>query len=156
VLNTAIAWFASGSANRVAWHGTRADVTARVAPTEPAPTGDKLQNKETIRQLALALMAYINAENMVLERVAAPEKVNRKRRKHEKAEIEPYYVCRLRGVQYGAGEGEGVSASGRGVSFRFDVRGHFRQLPDGRLTWVRPHQRGVQHELYRPKVYGVE
>ena len=44
----------------------------------------------------------------------------------------------------------------RHVSFRFDVRGHWRNLSDGRTVWIRPHQRGVEHDLYRPKAYKVE
>lgn len=34
-------------------------------------------------------------------------------------------------------------------------RAHFRRLPDGRLIWARPHQRGLAHELYVPSVRKV-
>ena len=40
--------------------------------------------------------------------------------------------------------------------FRYDVAGHFRRLSAGRLIWVRPHQRGLAHELYVPSVRKVE
>jgi hypothetical protein len=54
---------------------------------------------------------------------------------------------------YRSGEGEG---SGVKHGHRYDVAGHFRRLPDGRLIWVRPHQRGLAHELYVPSVRKVE
>jgi hypothetical protein len=49
-----------------------------------------------------------------------------------------------------------VYASAQTHGFRYDVRGHFRRLPDGKLTWVRAHQQGLAHELYKPKVYKAE
>jgi hypothetical protein len=36
------------------------------------------------------------------------------------------------------------------------VRAHFRRLPNGKLTWVRAHQRGLAYELYVPSVRKVE
>ena len=56
-----------------------------------------------------------------------------------KSPLPDYYICRLaKGRRY-ATEGE---PTGKYVSFRFDVVGHFRRQPDGRTIWVRPHQRG--------------
>jgi hypothetical protein len=51
-----------------------------------------------------------------------------------------------------------VASAGRDrhVSYKFDVRGHFRRLSDGRLIWVRPHQRCLAHERYIPSVRRVE
>lgn len=108
----------------------------------------------TVKNLAIACIGFINCENITLERQVADAKVNRKRAAKGKRQIEDYYLCRIRGVQYGAG-GSG-EATGRSVGFRFDVRGHFRRLATGRTTWVRAHQRGVEHELYRPKTYRVD
>lgn len=118
------------------------------------PAEIKIRNKEIIRLLACAMVAYINCENVTIERqVQASEAVNRKRLAKGKKPLEPFYITRIRGVRYEANEGEQV---GRHVGFRFDVRGHFRRLDDGRTVWVKPHQRGVHHELYKPKVYEVE
>ena len=62
-------------------------------------------------------------------------------------------MCRIRGVQY---DSEGYE-KGAGVKhgIRYDVRGHFRRLETGKTIWVRPHQRGLQNELYVPKTYVV-
>jgi hypothetical protein len=109
----------------------------------------------TIKNLAIGCIGYINCENIYLEKQGgASEKANRKRAASGKPQLEPYYVCKIRGVDYNAGHSE--SHSGRSVGFRFDIRGHFRKLPTGKVTWVRPHQRGLQHELYVPKSYVVD
>jgi len=108
-----------------------------------------------IKNLAIACIGYINCENVTLQaNQTVDDKANRKRAAKGKAPILPIYICRLRGAQYdGAGDS---GTSGRHVGFRFDVRGHFRQLADGRTTWVQAHQRGVAHELYVPKIYQAD
>lgn len=105
------------------------------------------------RNMAIACIGYINCENVYLEKQGeVDEAVNRKREAKGKSRLEPYYVCRIRGVQYDShATGEG---SKHGI--RYDVRGHFRRLETGKTIWVRPHQRGLQNELYVPKVYKVE
>lgn len=108
---------------------------------------------DIFRDLAVACIGYINCENIYLEKQGeVDEAVNRKREAKGKSRLEPYYVCRIRGVQYDShATGEG---SKHGI--RYDVRGHFRRLETGKTIWVRPHQRGLQNELYVPKVYKVE
>ena len=43
--------------------------------------------------------------------------------------------------------------------FRYDVRGHFKRFEKGRMAgrvvWCPPHQRGLKHDLYKPKTYRV-
>lgn len=104
------------------------------------------------KNLAIACIAYINCENITLEAQPVDASANRKRERKGKKPLEPYYLCRIRGVRYeptGAGQG-----SAHGI--RYDVRGHFRRMSSGRTTWVRPHQRGLANELYVPKVYRAE
>lgn len=109
---------------------------------------------EQYRALAIACIAYINCENVYLHREATPERVNAKRERKGKSRLEPYYVCRIRGVQYdSAGNPTGEGAK-HGI--RYDVRGHFRRMTNGRTTWVRPHQRGLTNDLYVPKTYVVD
>lgn len=115
---------------------------------------DSKRTSDTIiKNLAIACIGYINCENVTLERHQADPKINRKRAAKGKHLIEPYYLCRLSGVRYEAGDLEGSS---RHASFRFDVRGHFRRLTSGRTIWIRAHQRGLANELYVPKVYRAE
>lgn len=107
------------------------------------------------KPLAIACIGYINCENIYLHKEGeVPDKVNRKREREGKKILEPYYVCRIRGVQYDS-NGEPIG-EGTHHGFRYDVRGHFRKLTNGKTTWVRPHQRGLQNELYIPKTYVVE
>jgi hypothetical protein len=106
-----------------------------------------------IRRICVACIGYINCENVYLEKQGeVPEAVNRKRENKGKSRLEPYYVCRIKGVQHDS------HATGTGAKHgvRYDVRGHFRRLDTGKTIWVRPHQRGLQNELYMPKVYKVE
>jgi hypothetical protein len=108
--------------------------------------------KIAIKNLAIACIGYINCENVEIERQAADEKVNAKRAKKGKRLIEPYYICRVRGVTYGEG---GSQRTGGKHGVRYDVRGHFRRL-ETKTIWVRGHQRGLANELYVPKVYQVD
>ena len=164
-INNASVWFESTAVNRAQWENESVS-PLRIDPMAmedddsdlllfadaPTPAEIKIRNKEIMRLLACAMVAYINCENITLERQAVDEKINRKRAAKGKKALEPYYTVKIRGVQY-----ENASEStGRHVSFRFDVRGHFRRLENGKLTWIRPHQRGVQHEMYIPKVYKID
>lgn len=114
--------------------------------------GPVYESWSNFKRLAIACIGYINCENIYLEKQGeVPEAVNRKREAKGKSRLEPYYVCRIKGVQYdNHATGEG---SKHGI--RYDVRGHFRRLETGKTIWVRPHQRGLTNELYVPKVYQV-
>lgn len=116
--------------------------------------GEVINWRMKFRSLAIACIGYINCENIYLHREGAvPESVNAKRERKGKSRLEPYYICRIRGVNY-----DNPQATGQGAahSIRYDVRGHFRRLTNGKTTWVRPHQRGLANELYVPKTYLVD
>lgn len=165
--NNASIWFESSAVNRALWRNDSAtpliiDPTAVETEAETSdilladnltPQELKNRNKEIIRLLACAMVAYINCENIEMENHAAPAKVNAKRLRKGKKPLPPYYTLKIRGVQY---PGNGSAGTGRTVGHRFDVRGHFRRLENGAMTWVRPHQRGLQHTHYVPKVYEVQ
>ncbi len=110
---------------------------------------------QTWKNVAIACIGYVNCENIYLHRDdEVSESVNAKRERKGKNRLEPYYVCRIRGVQYdSAGNPTGEGAK---HSIRYDVRGHFRRLTNAKTTWVRPHQRGLENELYIPKTYLVD
>lgn len=106
------------------------------------------------KNVAIACIGYINCENVHLERIQqVPEAINAKRERKGKSRLEPYYICRIRGVQYDSTDPTGT---GTKHGIRYDVRGHFRRLQTGKTTWVRPHQRGLTNELYVPKTYLVD
>ncbi len=120
-----------------------------------ADNDDANRTSINIKRLAIACIGYINCENVYLHSVeSATLSINAKRERKGKSRLEPYYVCRIRGVQYdSAGNPTGEGAK-HGI--RYDVRGHFRRMMDGRTTWVRAHQRGLANELYVPKTYVVD
>lgn len=151
MINNAIAYYASGSVNRVLWWNDEWRDGGRITP---GLSVDRLglEDKNTIRNMARAIMQYINCDNIVLERQEPPEKVNRKRRRRGKRELEPYYLCTIK-----APSGAHGGATGRGTEhgYRYDVRGHIRRLKSGKTTWVRAHQRGINHLEYKPKIYAA-
>ena len=144
--NQAVAFFASTAINRVHWTGH--DLTWL-----PYTDQHFAANKRTLRNLAVACVAYLNCVNLALEKHEAPAKVQRRRVRDGKPPILPYYTVVVAPAYRGE---EDAEAHGSSHGFRYDVRGHFRRLADGRLIWVRPHQRGLAHELYVPGVRAVE
>ena len=152
-----IAWYKSTSINRIQMN-VAGDGTIEYRPlddTIEAIADELYRDKQRLANLAMLCLAYIDTPGMEIERVYTPDAVNRKRESKGKRRLEDYYVCRWNRdrVRYTAGQ---PGESERTVSFRFDVTGHFRRLADGRVIWIRPHQRGLEHERYVPKVYRVE
>jgi hypothetical protein len=152
LLNTAGAWFQSGAVNRVAWPNDPHAHLELPDPDLPDAAG-RLANKQALRALAIACIAYINCENITLAHQPADAKLNRSRISKGKKPFDDYHLCRL--VTRRGQEGGEPAEAGHGPGHRFDVRGHFRRLPNGKLTWVRAHQRGLAHELYVPSVQKV-
>jgi hypothetical protein len=148
-----IAWYTSTSINRAAMP-LAGDGSVSQDFAYGGGGADYVRDKQRIANLGLLCLAYINSPGIEVARVETPPAINKRRIRDGKKPLEDYYLCRVSRERSAAGEaGE---ATGRHVSFRFDVRGHFRRLPDGRTVWIRPHQRGVEHELYKPKAYRVE
>jgi len=153
VVNSVWAWFKDSMRQvmLMAVFGWDGKTQEKLLATEGTTDGEY----NTAKAFAIACIGYINCENIYLHKEGeVPDKVNRKREREGKKILEPYYVCRIRGVQYdsnGNPTGEGTHHG-----FRYDVRGHFRKMATGRTTWVRPHQRGLQNDLYIPKTYVVE
>lgn len=143
--------YASTSINRVAVEVKSGELLMQ--PITGLITPEGWQDKERLVNLALLCIAYINSPKVVVEKVASDPKVNKKREAKGKRKLEEYYVCHIRDERI-VYQGKG-GKSGRHVSVTFPVIGHFRQLGDGRVTWVRPHMRGVEHSESRAKVYKV-
>jgi hypothetical protein len=122
-----------------------------LSPADPRTQINRM--KIGFKWLAISCIGYINCENIYLHKEGgATEAINAKRERKGKGRLDPYYVCRIRGVQY---DGNGETGTGAAHGIRYDVRGHFRRLSNGKTTWVRPHQRGLANELYVPKTYLV-
>lgn len=144
--NQAVAVFASTALNRVHWQGT--DVTWM-----PLRETVFVENKLTLRNLAVACMTYLNCINFTLELHTAPEKVQKRRARDGKPPLLAYYTVAVAPAYRDKAGEEGGGGWKHG--HLYDVRGHFRRLSDGRLIWVRPHQRGLGNALYVPSVRKV-
>ena len=110
-------------------------------------------DKQRIVNLAQLCIVYMNSSGMELERTSHHD-INRKRRRKGKRELPDYYICKWNKNRYAPSEGR--RNTGRHVSFRFDVAGHTRTLSNGKTVWVSSHQRGLQHEIYKPKIVKVD
>lgn len=153
VLNGVLAIWSDWNHSRFGW---LSDSQQELIDGEPeTDLEDRIQKSWIgIKRLAIACVGYINCENIYLHREGgADEATNVKRERKGKSRLEPYYVCRIRGVQYDKTDATGTGST-HGI--RYDVRGHFRRLTTGKTTWVRPHQRGLANELYVPKMYLVD
>lgn len=146
------AYFASTAINRASAN-VQGDGRVTYSPMGQGMAAGQA-DKQRIFNLGMLCLAYMNTPGMFIERISTPEAINRKREAKGKRRLDDYYVCHWdrNQVRYTGGTGQGDKS----VSFRFDVIGHFRRLPDGKMTWVRPHQRGLEHETYKPKVYRVD
>jgi hypothetical protein len=151
-----IAWYSSTSINRVQL-SVGGDGSVEYAPLTTSDDSELAatlrRDKQRIANLALLCLAYIHSPGIETERVQADPAVNRRRVAKGKRELPDYYICRVHRATSGQ---SGDGATGRHVSFRFDIRGHWRRLTDGRTIWVRAHQRGLANELYKPKTYRVD
>ena len=134
-LNTAIAIYHSLAVQRVSWWNATGEFNADI-PSVP-------DNKKRLQGVALATLAYLNAENVLLRHHEAPERVNKKRRKKGKDELKPFYTTIIRKTKReGARDAHG---KGGRHQFMYPVRGHFRRYRNGITIWVQPHYRGIEH-----------
>lgn len=160
-----VAWFWSTAVNRVA---VRLEPGARLMIDDNAPfqrDPDSAANKRTLLRIALAIMTFLSAENVTIERQEPTEKQLRadaKRERKGKKAISnpPYYITKIRKAFYEAGDqtdnGDDGEHSGRQTPRLHPVRGHFRRLASGGVIWVRPHYRGVGSLGESERVYRID
>lgn len=147
-------FYKSGALNRAAMR-LDGDGSHTGNYTEGSATPEADRDKQRICNLAMLVLSYLNSPGIETQRVEAHPNIQKRRQKDRKPPIEPYYVCRASKKVYVSVE-ERTEPSGRHVSFRFDVQGHFRRYKDGRAVWIKAHQRGLEHERYVPKVYRID
>lgn len=149
-----ILFYESGELNRAALP-MDGDGSALEKYTEGKATEETKRDKQRICNLAMLVLSYLNSPNIEVQKVEAHPNIQRRRQKDGKPPIEPYYVSRASKKSY-VRLAERSEPSGRHVGFRFDVAGHFRHYKDGKTVWVLPHQRGLEHDRYVPKIYRVD
>jgi hypothetical protein len=99
------------------------------------------------------IVVYMMAKS--IEIVEEPLSRSARRRLERQSIPNPWHIVRVepRFVKRTNGSTEDVGSS---HGYRYDVMGHLRFKTNGTVEWVRPHQRGLQHELYIPKVSNFE
>lgn len=137
-----VGFYESTSVNRV----TASIKTGEVHWTPLLPdslSDESRQDKQRLFNLAILCIAYITNPKVVVEKVEVDKRINRDRIKHKKRTLDPYYICNwgTTRVEYP----EGARNTGKKVSYQFPVIGHVRVLADGKVTFVRPHFRGLEH-----------
>lgn len=143
--------YASSSVNRVVGDGETGEI--RYSFTVPdGVTEESLQDKQRLYNLAILCFAFINQPKVKVEKVSVDQKINNKRQAKGKRKLDPYYIVHIPDITVKYPKGEKTESH---VSYRFDVIGYWRPLPNGRVTWVKAHERGLVHspETKKPKVY---
>jgi hypothetical protein len=147
-------WYTSTAINRaITMIGSDGSVLEKWT-TLQGISEESIRDKQRILNLAMLCLAYIHSPKIEIEHITADPVVNAKRQRKGKHPLPDYYICQVKRERHIS---TGPSTpTGRHVSFRFDVQGHFRRLSNGRTIWISSHQRGLDHELYKPKTYRVD
>lgn len=128
--------------------------TGRVVAMDPT---DPEYVPEIIGELTGWLLTYMMAKGITI----APERLSRQQSRllARKKLPNPWHVVKVEPRIHDEEETISYSEEGAKHGYRYDVMGHLRfgrhKLADGSyrhtVEWVRPHQRGLRHELYIPK-----
>lgn len=155
----AIAFFESAEIQRVKWLEDDPEFLKFVNANSQFNEKEGIDNKKQLQLLSMAAVFYLNCKNIEIEKVEVDPKVNRKRVAKGKTPLSDYYACRVVKTHYATTseqEAEEEKRQGSKHSFRYDVKGFFRRVGGGETIWIAPHQRGLTHEIYKPKVYEVK
>lgn len=152
-----VAWYKSTAMNRILLplqgDGTIADHTLKGEGMDTL----RYEDKQRLANLAMMCIAYITTPGVTIMLSAVDPKINRKREAKGKRILEDYYECLWTGNQNRIIRPPNPNpGTGTPHSFRYDVCHHWRTLRDGRVIWIPDHQRGLDHETYKPKVYRVK
>lgn len=108
---------------------------------------------------AIHAINFLSSPSVKLAWNPPPEKLNQKRSRSGKVPLPGWYEITYRKTIHDYTP-EKISKQLFHHSFRYDVRGHFKNFTrgpmTGRVIWCPPHQRGLQNTLYKPKTYRTE
>jgi hypothetical protein len=99
---------------------------------------------------------FLNARNVIVERMKPDPKVNRKRESKGKNKLPEYHVVRIDKTQIVYEQPN--KGTGTKHSHMYPVRGHFRHLKDyPNPIWIPNHFRGISHgvESIPKEIYKV-
>ena len=102
---------------------------------------------------AVAFSLFINAENVIREEY----KEKLKKGNYKSLPRKPQFCFVKKEIVKHTSSKTGKFRH----NVRYDVRGHFRHFNCGegrkerKIKWIEPHQRGLENEIYRPKIYKI-
>ncbi len=117
-----------------------------------------LELRESMVTWLIHILNFLTSPAVVLSKCEPSVKLQKARASKGKEALPGWYEISYK-KQAARREAE---STGNGVKhgFRYDVRGHFMHFTKGRMAgrviWCPPHQRGLAHTLYKPKVYRIE
>jgi hypothetical protein len=118
-----------------------------------------LKTRVKIIHWAVHLINFLSSPSIKMVSAQPSEKLQKARKKRGKTPLPGWYEITYRKVIKDYTKDK-VSEKRWEHSFRYDVRGHFKRFNVGRMVgrvvWCPPHQRGLKHELYKPKTYKYE
>jgi hypothetical protein len=140
-------------------HHASASIFVYKDRAEPSPSdvNDELMCA-IVTGWAVHFMNFLSSPSVKLVRQEHSEALQKKRKKSGKKPLPGWYEITYRKVIQDYTKDK--IATGIHHSFRYDVRGHFKTFTKGRMAgrvvWCPPHQRGLKHELYKPKIYKLD
>lgn len=148
-----IGWYVEKAINRVTIDYESGGISWEPIIAETM-TDEAKQDKRRLYNLALLCVSYITNPKVVVEKITTPRAVNEKRAKKGKTVLHDYYVCEWQDERTVYPKGE--RNTGKHVSFKFPVIGHWRVLQGGKIVKVKPHWRGLEHEETKKRITVVE
>lgn len=140
----------------VMWHSQGLMVTKSNELTYSVPARTSAEDNAMLKRWIIHVVDFLNSPTIQLVMRTPDAKLQRARARSNKPALVGWYEIEWskRAERYARG-----TPTGRHVSYRFDVRGHFKLFRRGRLAgrrvWCPPHQRGLAHDTYRPHSYRV-
>lgn len=117
------------------------------------------QTREKMIGWTIHLINFLSSPSIKLVRNEPPKELQRARQRRGQEPLPGWYEITYRKhvQEYTKDK---MSTKKWEHAFRYDVRGHrkvFTRGPmAGRVIWCPPHQRGLKHDLYKPKGYRME
>lgn len=121
------------------------------------PRPDILETSARLMTFTIHLINFLSSPSVKLVRQEPSAALQKQRQRRGKQPLPGWYEITYRQVIQDYTKDK--IATGVHHGFRYDVRGHFKTFTRGpmagRVIWCPAHQRGLQHQLYKPKRYQI-
>ena len=138
------AWFSSFAVNVAIMNDLGQVIWMEGADGIESASEEKKENKRRLSVLGYGLVGFVNSMNVSLRHNVPTRRVQNKRRKKGKRPLPVYWQTI---IKERSSSSRYVDSAGGGWHNRLHmVRGHWRQLRNGRVVWVHPHMRGFHED----------